>query len=76
MILSNCIQEEDFPKTTLCTHEGLYEFRVMSFGLSNASTTFQAVMNDLVCPYVTEFMLVFFMIYLFIVKNGTRTSSM
>ncbi len=36
-------REEDIPKTALCTHEGLYEFRVMPFGLSNASPTFQAV---------------------------------
>jgi hypothetical protein len=30
------IQAEDVPKTTLTTRYGLYEFLVMSFGLTNA----------------------------------------
>jgi hypothetical protein len=52
--------EEDVPKTSFCTHEGLYEFQVMPFNLSNALTTFQAIMKDLFCPYLQNFVLVFF----------------
>jgi hypothetical protein len=40
------MNDDDVEKTTFCTHEGLFEFLVMSFGLTNASTTFQALMND------------------------------
>jgi hypothetical protein len=34
-------------KTAFCTHEGLFEFLVMSFSLTNTSVTFQAMMNSI-----------------------------
>ena len=39
------IREQDVPKTTFKTCYGHFEFLVMSFGLTNASTTFMDLMN-------------------------------
>jgi hypothetical protein len=39
------IQESDIPKTVFCTRYGLYEYIVMSFGLTNAPAYFMYLMN-------------------------------
>nr|GEY85508.1 putative reverse transcriptase domain-containing protein [Tanacetum cinerariifolium] len=39
------VQEADIPKTAFKTRYGHYEFQVMSFGLTNASTIFMDLMN-------------------------------
>ncbi|UYV78413.1 hypothetical protein LAZ67_16001275 [Cordylochernes scorpioides] len=40
------ITEEDKPKTAIITPFGLFEFNVMSFGLRNATATFQRFMHE------------------------------
>jgi hypothetical protein len=52
---------KDEAKSDFKTHHGHFEFRVMSFGLTNAPTTFQCLMNAIfekifeeVCPNLHE----------------------
>jgi hypothetical protein len=44
------ITEEDVPKTAFQTPFGLYQFKVLTFGLTNAPATFQSMMNDMLRP--------------------------
>jgi len=54
------MHSDDIPKMTFQTHHGHYEFKVMSFGLCNAPSSFQATMNLIFRPYLRRFIIVFF----------------
>jgi hypothetical protein len=42
----------DIEKTVFRTHDDLYEFLVTPFGLTNAPATFQALINDVLRPFL------------------------
>lgn len=54
------IVEEDIRKSAFRTHHDHYEFTVMLFGLTNAPTTFEATMNQLLEEFLRKFVVVFF----------------
>ncbi|WVZ89403.1 hypothetical protein U9M48_035816, partial [Paspalum notatum var. saurae] len=53
------VREEDIPKTAFSTRYGLYEYLVMSFGLTNAPAFFMYTMNSVFMNELDKFVVVF-----------------
>jgi hypothetical protein len=53
------IRASDIPKTAFSTRYGLYEYLVMSFGLTNAPAYFMYLMNSVFMPELDKFVVVF-----------------
>jgi hypothetical protein len=53
------IRASDIPKTAFSTRYGLYEYLVMSFGLTNAPAYFMYMMNLVFMPELDKFVVVF-----------------
>jgi hypothetical protein len=53
------IRPEDIPKTAFSTRYGLYEYLVMSFGLTNAPAHFMYLMNSVFMLELDKFVMIF-----------------
>jgi hypothetical protein len=53
------IRLKDVPKTAFSTRYGLYEYLVLSFGLTNAPAHFMYLMNSVFMPELDKFVVVF-----------------
>jgi hypothetical protein len=52
------MRDTDIPKTCIRTRYGSFEFLEMPFLLTNASSTFQAAMNDVFREYLDDFVMI------------------
>jgi hypothetical protein len=53
------IRDEDIPKTAFSTRYELYEYLVMSFGLTNAPAHFMYLINFVFMPKLDKFVVIF-----------------
>jgi hypothetical protein len=53
------IRDEDIPKTAFSMRYELYEYLVMSFGLTNAMAHFMYLMNSIFMSELDKFVMVF-----------------
>lgn len=47
------------PKTAFQTHNNHYEYRVMSYGVTEGLATFQGILNTMLAPFLRIFIVVF-----------------
>src|SRR5258706_13997359 len=47
-----CLKEGDEWKAAFSMNWGLFEPLIMFFGLCNSPTTFQTMMNNILCPFI------------------------
>jgi hypothetical protein len=63
------IRVEDIPKTAFSTRYGMYEYLVMSFGLTNALAHFMYLMKSVFMPKLDKFVMDFIDDNLVYMKN-------
>ena len=63
------IREQDIPNTAFTTRYGLYEYTVMSFGLTKAPAYFMNLMNKVFMEFLDKFVVVFIDDILVYLKN-------
>ena len=53
------LKAEDIPKTSACDSKGQFEYRVLSFGLTNTPANIQSLTNHLLALFIGKFCVVY-----------------
>jgi hypothetical protein len=57
------LHDSDIPKTAFVTHRGQYQYKVLCFGLTNAPSAFQRLMNKVFEDMVGTIVQIYWMTY-------------